>query len=86
MSAASWLESLPLPPGTPACEGMPSWYWDATAERDATKALSICARCPVTDWCADVVRPSSSFFDGVAAGRVYRNGKDVGGLDLAVPA
>lgn len=84
MSAASWLVNLPLPPSQPPCQGVPSWYFDATHERDATKALMFCARCPfdVMAWCVQIVDPVKSKFDGVCGGRVYRDGRDVGGLDL----
>lgn len=47
------------------------------ALRHFAPALAACARCPLTGPggpCEQRVEPVASFFDGVCAGRVFRNG------------
>lgn len=39
--------------------------------------LALCRECPFRDRCLELVRPAESFYDGVCAGRVYRNGSCV---------
>lgn len=41
---------------------------------EAREALTVCSRCTVVAACMNWVRPSKSYFDGVAAGIVWRNG------------
>ncbi len=43
-------------------------------------ALALCADCPFTQECYDRVSPRESFFDGVCAGFVFRNGEVIGGM------
>lgn len=38
-------------------------------------ALSYCQRCEVTQECDTFVRPRRSLYDGVVAGRLWRNGR-----------
>lgn len=40
-------------------------------------ALRYCERCPVMRECDEFVRPRKSFYDGVAAGKAWRNGERV---------
>lgn len=61
------------PPATPAChDAEPLLFDDPT---HPTIALSICAGCPVRDWCLRTVDPAASFYDGIAGGHVWRNGQ-----------
>lgn len=46
----------------------------------STYALAYCARCPVTTICRSIIRPSRTYYDGVAAAAVYRNGRVVASL------
>lgn len=41
---------------------------------EANTALSVCKTCSVVNRCMEFVRPSKSFFDGVAAGTLWRGG------------
>ncbi len=81
MSDAPGLELGPPPPRIPACQAMPPEWFDATDPDGAADALSCCAVCTVHSWCSALVRPRTSRYDGVAAGRIFKNGKDVGGLE-----
>lgn len=57
-----------------ACRTADPASFDATDHADASLALWYCGRCTVVDLCNEVVRPAKSYYDGVAAGRVWRNG------------
>lgn len=57
-----------------ACRGIEPSIFDAYEFPAALLALGFCAQCPIKQQCLDVVRPSKSFFDGVAGGVVWRNG------------
>jgi len=57
-----------------ACVGADPGLFDDTTYPNALVALAYCQQCPVTEVCMDIVRPSRSSFDGVAAGVVWRNG------------
>ena len=57
-----------------SCKGADPALFDAVAGDEVFDALSYCDRCPVTGACQDWVMPSRSYFDGVAAGRLWRNG------------
>lgn len=41
---------------------------------EAEPALQLCAICTKVATCIEMVRPSKSYFDGVAGGVVWRNG------------
>lgn len=57
-----------------ACNGLDPALFDHVEFPDALLAVGICAECPITDLCMEIVRPQKSFFDGIAAGIVWRNG------------
>jgi WhiB family redox-sensing transcriptional regulator len=57
-----------------ACTGESPDLFDQFTFPAAYEALRICSHCRFTSECMDWVRPSKSFFDGVAAGVVWRNG------------
>ncbi|MEU0990586.1 WhiB family transcriptional regulator [Streptomyces sp. NPDC005953] len=60
-----------------ACAGLPPHIVFARRESEARPALRACERCPVTRRCEESVAPAASFFDGVSAGRLWRNGRVV---------
>ncbi len=43
-------------------------------------SLTLCASCPLLDACRERVQPAASYYDGVCAGAVYRNGRVIGGI------
>lgn len=60
-----------------ACLGADPRLFDAISGEAVLDALSYCERCPVIPECEDLVRPRRSYFDGVAAGKVWREGRVV---------
>lgn len=61
----------------PACAGLPPHVVFARRAADAAPALLACARCPFTRQCEEIVDPANTWFDGVSAGRLWRNGRPV---------
>lgn len=66
------------PPETPACQDTNPDYFDMDFMYPA--ALAICEPCPVKLWCLRQVDPARSYFDGVAGGHVWYEGKVQGKL------
>lgn len=60
-----------------ACADDDPRLFDATTPEDALEALQICAICLVKDECLEWVKPHKSYYDGVAAGRLWLNGQPV---------
>jgi WhiB family redox-sensing transcriptional regulator len=60
-----------------ACAGLPPRIVFARRLTDARPALEACAVCPVRCECEQTVAPADSWFDGVSAGRLWRNGRPV---------
>lgn len=60
-----------------ACGGLPPRVVFAQRVKDAVPALRACAGCPVQAQCEETVAPAESWFDGVCAGRLWRNGRPV---------
>ena len=60
-----------------ACVGANPKLFDAFTGDKALDALSYCARCAVVPECDRVVAPRRSYFDGVAADRIWNNGRIV---------
>ncbi|AWZ04744.1 MULTISPECIES: WhiB family transcriptional regulator [unclassified Streptomyces] len=58
-----------------ACAALPPDVVFARRAKDAAPALRACAACPVRRECEEAVAPSESWFDGVCAGRLWRNGR-----------
>ncbi|WUD73603.1 hypothetical protein OG937_18895 [Streptomyces sp. NBC_00510] len=65
----------PQPPQAAACAGLPPSVVFARHAREALPALLACGRCPIRAGCEEVVDPEHSWFDGVCAGRLWRNGR-----------
>ena len=57
-----------------ACKGANPQLFDFYEGTQVDDALSYCDRCPVIQECLDYVSPRRSYFDGVCAGKVWRNG------------
>lgn len=57
------------------CVGADYRLFDAINGSLALDALSYCDRCPVTVECEKHVSPRRSYFDGVCAGKVWREGR-----------
>jgi len=70
LHAGALVKWLPLA----ACTGEDPSLFDHYKFPAAREALRICGNCRFTDECMDWVRPNKSYFDGVAAGVVWRNG------------
>lgn len=58
-----------------ACADLPPAVVFARRVKDAAPALRACAACPVRRECEQAVAPAESWFDGVCAGRLWRNGR-----------
>jgi WhiB family transcriptional regulator, redox-sensing transcriptional regulator len=57
-----------------ACNGADPKLFDAIFGEHVNTALTYCDRCTVITACEEYVRPSKHFYDGVVAGKVWRNG------------
>lgn len=57
-----------------ACKGADVTLFDQVEGDAVEDALSYCDRCPAVPECEDYVQPRRSYFDGVCAGKVWRNG------------
>lgn len=66
-----------------ACVGLPAQAVFARRAADAAPALRACAVCTVRRQCEETVAPAGSWFDGVCAGRLWRNGRAVAGVSAA---
>ncbi|MER7485280.1 WhiB family transcriptional regulator [Streptomyces sp. NPDC126497] len=72
---------LPDPPepeawrAAAACAGLAPELVFTRRLADAAPALRACAACPVRAECEAAVAPAESWFDGVCAGRLWRNGR-----------
>ena len=69
----------------PACAGLEPAVVFARRVKDAAPALRACARCTLHQACEAVVAPAETWFDGVCAGRLWRNGRAVAALDPVQP-
>ncbi|MER5888536.1 WhiB family transcriptional regulator [Streptomyces sp. NPDC001941] len=60
-----------------ACAGLSPTVVFSRRGKEAAPALRACAGCPVSRECEAAVAPAESWFDGVCAGRLWRNGRPV---------
>jgi hypothetical protein len=67
------------------CAVSDPWFFDQTTIDLAQPGLSHCARCKFWKNCDDLVLPAKSNFDGVASGKLWRNGKVLARLDPDIP-
>jgi hypothetical protein len=57
------------------CREADPWLFDQYQLDLAQPGLNYCRRCPFWQNCNDLVKPRESHYDGIAAGKVWRNGK-----------
>ena len=67
------------------CASSDPWLFDQTTVDLAQPGFSYCARCPFWQECDDLVLPKKSHYDGIAAGKLWRNGKVLAKLDPEIP-
>ena len=67
------------------CAKSDPWLFDQTTIDLAQPGFSYCARCPFWQECDDLVQPQKSHYDGIAAGKLWRNGKVLAKLDNEIP-
>ncbi|MFJ3900451.1 WhiB family transcriptional regulator [Streptomyces sp. NPDC090025] len=60
-----------------ACAGLSPSVVFSRRGKEAAPALRACAVCPVRSECEAAVAPAENWFDGVCAGRLWRNGRPV---------
>ncbi|MFF8276738.1 WhiB family transcriptional regulator [Streptomyces lateritius] len=60
-----------------ACAGLSPAVVFSRRAKQAAPALRACTNCLVRRECEEAVAPAESFFDGVCAGRLWRNGRPV---------
>ena len=78
MGLSSFVDEAP-------CRNSDPWLFDQHQIDLAMPALQICKGCSFWQNCNDLVEPKSNFFDGVCAGKVWRNGRVLAKLDSAFP-
>jgi len=57
------------------CREADPWLFDQYQLDLAQPGLNYCRRCPFWQNCNDLVKPRESHYDGIAAGKVWRNGR-----------
>ena len=67
------------------CREADPWLFDQFNLDLAQPALNYCSRCIFWTECESLVQPKPSFYDGVVAGKVWRNGRIVAKLDATSP-
>ena len=67
------------------CRDADPWLFDQFNLDLAQPALNYCSRCIFWQECDSLVQPKPSFYDGVVAGKVWRNGRIVAKLDATSP-
>jgi hypothetical protein len=67
------------------CRDCDPWLFDQTQIDLAQPALAYCQRCPFWEKCESLVEPQPSFYDGIVAGKVWRNGRILAKLDAYSP-
>jgi hypothetical protein len=67
------------------CAKSDPWLFDQTTVDLAQPGFSYCARCVFWQECDDLVLPKKSHYDGIAAGKLWRNGKVLAKLDPDIP-
>jgi hypothetical protein len=57
------------------CRNSDPWLFDQHQIELAVPALNICKGCKFWEECDSLVKPKSNFYDGVVAGKLWRNGR-----------
>lgn len=72
-------------PNDAPCTDVDPWLFDQTEINMAMPALQICKRCIFWQKCEDLVEPKRNFYDGICAGKVWRNGRILVKLSATSP-
>lgn len=67
------------------CRDADPWLFDQYQLDLAQPGLAYCRGCPFWENCDELVKPRQSHYDGIAAGKVWRNGKVLARLDKNSP-
>lgn len=67
------------------CREADPWLFEQSEIDLAMPGLNYCVGCNFWTECNEWVRPKNSYFDGVAAGKVWRNGRVLAKLDASSP-
>jgi hypothetical protein len=67
------------------CRSADPWLFDQYQIDLAQPALSYCARCKFWQECDSLVQPQTNHYDGIVAGKVWRNGRILAKLDATSP-
>ena len=67
------------------CREADPWLFDQFNLDLVQPALNYCSRCIFWTECESLVQPKPSFYDGVVAGKVWRNGRILAKLDATSP-
>ena len=67
------------------CREADPWLFDQFNLDLAQPALNYCSTCIFWQECESLVQPKPSFYDGVVAGKVWRNGRILAKLDATSP-
>ena len=67
------------------CREADPWVFDQFNLDLAQPALNYCSQCIFWQECESLVQPKPSFYDGVVAGKVWRNGRILAKLDATSP-
>ncbi len=67
------------------CRKSDPWLFDQINLDLAQPGLDICKGCPYWIECETLIAPSSSHYDGICGGKVWRNGKVLAKLIPASP-
>ena len=78
MSLLDFVEQAP-------CRNLDPWLFDQYQLDLAQPALAICRNCVFWKECDALVKPAASHYDGIAAGKVWRNGNVLARLSLDSP-
>jgi len=78
MSLLEFLSNAP-------CRDSDPWLFDQYQLDLAQPGLAYCRNCKFWNDCDSLVKPESSHYDGIAAGKVWRNGNILASLSPASP-
>jgi len=67
------------------CRDADPWLFDQFNLDLIQPALNYCSRCIFWQECDSLVQPKTNFYDGVVAGKVWRNGRILAKLDATSP-
>lgn len=79
------MDLLEFVPKAPCAKADP-WLFDQHQIDLALQGLTYCQRCPFWTECDELVKPKQSHYDGIASGKVWRNGKVLARLHETSPS